>query len=71
MKTFTMNLDFLGYKPSVGHVKSLKILVSRGLRNRYDFFVELNFHKKVQCRDKFEEADDALAQVRGSPGQNF
>ena len=32
IKTFTMNLDFLDYGPSVDHVKMLKFLVSHGIR---------------------------------------
>ena len=31
-KSFTMNLDFLDYRPSVNHVKMLKFLVSHGIR---------------------------------------
>ena len=54
MKTFTMNLDFLDYRPSVDHVKMLKFLVSHGIRI-FIIFVELNFHKKeVQWRDTFD-----------------
>ena len=30
--TITMNLDFLGYRSSVDHVKMLKYLLSRGIR---------------------------------------
>ena len=32
MKTFTVNLDILGYRPSVDHVKTLKFLASDGTR---------------------------------------
>ena len=32
IKTFTMNLDFLGCRPSVDHVKMLKFLISCGIR---------------------------------------
>ena len=32
MKTFTMNLDFLDYRPLVDHVKTLKFLVLHGIR---------------------------------------
>ena len=54
MKIFTMNLDFLEYKLSVGHVKVLKFLVLHGIRI-FHIFVELNFHtKEVQWRDKFD-----------------
>ena len=54
MKTFAMNLDFLDYRPSVNHVKTLKFLVSHGIKFLL-FFVELNFHKKeVQWRGMFD-----------------
>ena len=55
MKTFTMNLDFLDYRPSVDHVKMLKFLVSHRIRIFIIFFMVLNFHKKeVQWKDKFD-----------------
>ena len=46
MKTFTMNLDFLDYRPSMDHVKMQKFLVFHGIRIFIFFAVELKFDKK-------------------------
>ena len=46
MKTFTMNLDFLHFKPSVDHVKMVKFLVSHGIRIFIFCGVELPIRKK-------------------------
>ena len=49
---FTIDLDFLNYRPSLDHERMLKFLVSHGIRI-FIIFVELNFCKKeVQWRDK-------------------